>query len=72
MLGVAPPGPAGRPVHQGEAHVPEAEHDGEVEVVNPPGSGGHEDVHEERHGVEGVEEDIEELLVGSGHEIVFL
>ena len=70
VLGVAPPSAAGRPVHQGEAHVPEAEHDGEIEVVNPPGSGRDEDINEERHGVQAVEEDIEELLVGPRHEIV--
>ena len=70
MLVVTSPSPPGSPVDQGEAHVPQAKHDGEVKVVNPPRSGRDEDVNEERHGVQAVEEDIEELLVGPRHEIV--
>ena len=70
MLVITSPRSSGGPVHQGEAHVPEAEHDGEIEVVNPPGSGRDEYINEERHGVEAVEEDVEKLFVGPGHEIV--
>ena len=70
MLVITSPSSSRGPVHQGEAHVPQTEHDGKVEVVNPPGSGRDEDINEERHGVEAVEEDIEKLLVGPGHEMV--
>ena len=47
VVAVAPPRAPRRPVDQREGHVPQPEHDGEVEVVYPSWSRSHEYVDEE-------------------------